>query len=63
VREAPRTLIFIDCRFGSQRRFVLFIAWLTLLPAMGPLPQTSQRFAISHTLPENHRIVPRRGEH
>src|SRR5579872_5610376 len=46
VRAVPRSLIFTDCRLGSQRRLVLFIAWLTLLPAIGPLLQTSQRFAI-----------------
>src|SRR5690606_34587791 len=28
------------CRFGSQRRRVLLLAWLTLLPARGPFPQT-----------------------
>ncbi len=26
---------------------VLFIAWLTLLPAIGPLPHTSHRLAIT----------------
>jgi hypothetical protein len=31
-------------RFGSQRRRVLLLAWETLLPVTGPLPQ------ISHTL-------------
>jgi hypothetical protein len=39
-------LILTACKLGSQRRLVLFIAWLTLLPAIGPFPQTSQRFAI-----------------
>ena len=46
VRCVPRSSTFTDCRLGSQRRRVLFMAWLTLLPARGPLPQTSQRFAI-----------------
>src|SRR3984957_18987255 len=46
VRWVPRSSIRTDCRFGSHRRLVLFIAWLTLLPAIGPLPHTSHRFAI-----------------
>jgi hypothetical protein len=46
VRCVPAASILTDCRLGSQRRLVLFIAWLTLLPAFGPLPQTSQRFAM-----------------
>ena len=29
-------------RFGSQTRLVLLLAWLTLLPLMGPLPHISQ---------------------
>jgi hypothetical protein len=47
VRCTPRSSIRTDWRLGSQRRLVLFIAWLTLLPALGPLPQISQRFAIT----------------
>lgn len=35
-----------DCRFGSQRRFVLLFAWLTLFPARGPFPQTAQTAAM-----------------
>src|SRR5262249_31578913 len=34
------------CRFGFQRRLVLLLAWLTLLPTEGPLPQTLQILAI-----------------
>ena len=50
VRWVPRSSTFTDCKLGSQRRLVLFMAWLTLLPARGPLPQTSQRFAIGNPL-------------
>jgi hypothetical protein len=46
VRCVPRSSTRTGWRFGSQRRFVLFMAWLTLLPAIGPFPHTSQRFAI-----------------
>jgi hypothetical protein len=35
------------CRFGRQRRLVLLLAWLTLFPLRGPLPQTAQMAAIS----------------
>src|SRR5580698_2149577 len=50
VRWVPRSSIRTACRFGSQRRLVLFIAWLTLLPAIGPLPQTSHLLAITGEL-------------
>src|SRR5690349_22378388 len=33
-------------RFGYQRRLVLLLAWLTLLPVTGPLPHTVQTRAI-----------------
>ena len=33
-------------RFGNQTRLVLFLAWLTLLPIMGPLPHISQTLDI-----------------
>jgi hypothetical protein len=46
VLWVPRSSTRTGCRFGSQRRRVLFMAWLTLLPAIGPFPHTSQRFAI-----------------
>jgi hypothetical protein len=36
-------------RLGYQTRFVLLLAWLTLLPTTGPLPQTSQTLAITDT--------------
>lgn len=45
VRCVPWSSIFTRWRLGNQRRFVLFIAWLTRLPARGPLPQISQNFA------------------
>src|SRR5471032_54309 len=55
VRWVPRSSMRTACRFGSHRRLVLFIAWLTLLPAIGPLPHTSHRLAITeevyHALP------------
>lgn len=35
-----------SCKFGSQRRGDLLFAWLTLLPAIGLLPQISHTFAI-----------------
>ena len=46
-----------DFRFGRSTRFVLLLAWLTLLPTAGPLPQISQfllilktsRFCLSET--------------
>ena len=41
--------VLVDAHRLQVRRFVLFIAWLTLLPAIGPFPQTSQRFAIVET--------------
>src|SRR3984885_7739025 len=50
VRWVPRSSIRTACKFGSQRRLVLFIAWLTLLPAIGPLPQTSHLLAITGEL-------------
>jgi hypothetical protein len=34
------------CRFGSQRRFDLLLAWLTVFPLRGPLPQTAQTAAM-----------------
>ena len=38
----PRTRF----RLGSQARFVLLLAWLTLLPTERPLPQIRQTLAI-----------------
>lgn len=37
-------MVRIEIRLGRQVRRSLFLAWLTLLPKEGPLPQ------ISHTL-------------
>ncbi len=37
-------MVRIEIRFGRQVRRSLFLAWLTLFPNDGPLPQ------ISHTL-------------
>ena len=36
----------IDCRLGLKTRGVRLLACETLLPNCGPLPQTSQRFAM-----------------
>src|SRR2546428_4501158 len=36
----------MDCRFGLKTRGVRLLACETLLPNCGPLPQTSQRFAM-----------------
>lgn len=47
---APFTLAFTFWRFGSHRRRVLLLAWDTLFPDWGPLPQISQRRAISRSL-------------
>ena len=44
---APLTMARTGCRFTFQRRLVILWAWLTLLPNMGPRPQTSHTFAIS----------------
>lgn len=45
VLTVPASRMRTDWRFGSQRRRVLCIEWLTLLPDAGPLPQTSHRLA------------------
>src|SRR5205807_10364233 len=36
----------MDCKFGLKTRGVRLLACETLLPNCGPLPQTSQRFAM-----------------
>ena len=45
-RVRPSTTARTRCRFGYQRRFVLLLAWLTLWPVVGPLPQISHTRAI-----------------
>ena len=35
-------------KFGIKRRFVLLLAWLTLLPTIGPLPVIAHTFDISY---------------
>src|SRR5438552_9771427 len=45
-RTTPFTTTRTRCRLGYQRRGVLLFAWLTLCPAMGPLPQISHTRAI-----------------
>ena len=47
-RGAPSTMTRTVCRLGYHRRFVLFLAWLTLLPVTGPLVQTVQTRAIGY---------------
>jgi hypothetical protein len=42
----PGTAIRTILRLGSQRLLVLLWAWETLLPVIGPLPQSSHTFAI-----------------
>jgi hypothetical protein len=39
-------IIWTRFRLGSQRRRLLLLAWETLLPVAGPLPQISQTFAM-----------------
>ena len=43
----PRGAIRADTRLGMKRRRVCTLEWLTLLPATGPLPQISHRFAMT----------------
>ncbi len=43
----PLRLIFIDLRFGNQRRFECFVEWLIEWPVAGPLPQMSHLAAIT----------------
>src|SRR5882757_9792864 len=47
--DTPRTseTSEVVCRFGRNRRRVLFLAWLTLLPLITPLPVTWQRRAMA----------------
>jgi hypothetical protein len=45
-RTVPLTLACTRCKFGRHRRLVRLLAWLTLLPTDGPLPQTSHSRAM-----------------
>jgi hypothetical protein len=38
----PAVAVRTSCRLGFQRRLVLLLAWLTLLPTEGRLPQIAQ---------------------
>ncbi len=40
-RTVPATRARTRWRLGRKRRRVLLLAWLTLLPVVGPLPQIS----------------------
>jgi thiamine-monophosphate kinase len=57
----PRSSMRTAWRLGSHRRLVLFIAWLTLLPVIGPLPHTSHRLAITEGVYQNGRTRTRPG--
>lgn len=41
VRTVPLLTALTFCRLGYQVVRVLLLAWLTLLPVLGPLPQIS----------------------
>ncbi len=43
----PFGAIRADTKLGMKRRRVCTLEWLTLLPATGPLPQISHRFAMA----------------
>ncbi len=45
VRAIPSRTTVVFWTLGRQRRFVFRSEWLTLWPATGALPQTSQREA------------------
>ena len=49
-RFSDSTKIRRFCKLGRKRRFVLLLAWETLLPIIGPLPVTWQTRAIAHSL-------------
>src|SRR6202007_1814387 len=49
-RFSDSTKIRRFCKLGRKRRFVLLLAWETLLPTIGPLPVTWQTRAIAHSL-------------
>src|SRR5882757_6793524 len=59
--DTPRTseTSEVVCRFGRNRRRVLFLAWLTLLPLITPLPVTWQRRAMAHILTHGQKQLPR----
>jgi len=38
----PAAAARTSCKLGFHRRFVLLLAWLTLLPTEGRLPQIAQ---------------------
>jgi hypothetical protein len=44
------------CKLGYQRRLVLLLAWLTLCPKVGPLPQISHTRAIGHYISKVRRV-------
>src|SRR6056297_1551887 len=43
VRPSASDISAVSFRFGRNRRLVLLLAWLTLLPTIGPFPVSSQR--------------------
>jgi len=46
----PEVAILTRCRFGSQRLLFLLLAWLTLLPVVGPFPQIAHFFDMTKLL-------------
>jgi hypothetical protein len=45
----PEVAILTRCRFGSQRLLFLLLAWLTLLPVVGPFPQIAHFFDMKNS--------------
>jgi hypothetical protein len=64
-RTEPFLLIFIECRFGSQRRLVRRTEWLTEFPLAGPFPQMSHlaAIAVNGSMGATSRGVRRRAAH
>lgn len=51
VRTVPLLIALTFCRFGYQVVRDLLLAWLTLFPVLGPLPQTSHLLDMGSDLP------------
>jgi hypothetical protein len=50
LRTLPLSMARTFCKFGLKTFLVLLWAWLTLLPVIDFLPQTSQTFAMINFL-------------
>src|SRR5512136_2492167 len=59
----PLTTARTVWRFGSNRRGVTLWAWLMLRPTTGPLPQISQRLAMSCPFAKQAFSAPDRNPH